>query len=150
MKMKQFFLDILSGFMSFIRMVCAAVLLICLICLLLVILIFPAIRDTLWFSRWYLSTKKARRRWYRKSLRSHISAEMHRFRFGWYDLYVTSSGSWTETRGDPPRYPGFFRARPGNAYWRAHVRGQMRYFRRTFSEPSVAHAVGAVMAFAGL
>lgn len=119
------------------------------------LLAFPAIYDVFRFLAWKLSTKKFHRKWYRKALRRYVASEMHRFRYGWYDLYVSKDAkgaisSWMETRGETPSSLDSRRAKPGNEHWRAYVRQQMLSFRWQFAQSETEKTIDIARAFASL
>ena len=117
----------------------------------IVLLAFPVTYDISRFLAWKLSTQKFHRKWYRKALRRHVTGEMHRFRYGWYDLYVSENGQVSmETRGRVPTFEDLHLAKPGNEYWRAYVRQQMLSFRPRFSRSETGDIIGTAYAFASL
>ena len=115
----------------------------------ILLLAFPATYDACRFLAWKLSTKKFQKKWYRKALRRYIAGEMHRFRYGWYDLYVSENAqSWTVTRGQVPTHEDFHRAKPGNEYWRAYVRQQMLSFKWRFAQSQTEETIGIARSMA--
>lgn len=117
-----------------------------------VLTVFPATYDLARFLAWKCSTKKMQRRWYRKSLRQHLASEMIRFRYGWYELYVSDDGIvHSEPRCQVPGgISGLHLAKPGNTHWRTYVRQRMRSFRYTFKESQVVYSVSLGIALANL